>query len=181
VTRLAEACRRHGWRVAILAVTALVIAAAKTYYREASPGDLAWILAPTSWLVSLVSGYDFAYVAGAGWVSHEATFIIAPACAGIHFALAALLALTVGWLPAVRDARAASARLAAGLTIALAATLVVNTTRIAIAIALHRGALDIGLDAGDVHRIEGIAIYLGGLCLLAALTRRRGGEHVVVE
>jgi exosortase/archaeosortase family protein len=63
-------------------------------------------------------------------------------------------------------------RLAGAAALAYVATLVVNTIRIAIAIAMHRGTIDLGgYDRGDAHRIEGIVIYLGGLCALYALAR----------
>jgi exosortase K len=169
-----EVVRGYGWQLAALAVAAAVIVAGKQYYRSASAGELGWILAPTARLVSAVSGGHFVYEAGVGWVDRAATFIIAPACAGVNFAMAAFLALTVGWLGGMRSGRATVARLAAAAALAYGATLVVNTSRIALAIALHKGTIDLGeLDRAEVHRVEGIAVYLGGLCALYALTRAR--------
>ena len=160
------------WRAAALVAMVLVLCGMKSYYRHASAGELSWILAPTAWLVSLVSGVGFAFEAGAGWVSREARFIIAPACAGVNFVLAAFLALSMAWLPGIRSAGSAARRLAGAFAVAFAAALVVNTIRIVIAIALHNGTIDTGgLDPAQVHRAEGIAIYLGGLCLLYALAR----------
>jgi exosortase K len=162
----------HGWQIAAVLVVVAVIVAGKHYYRHASAGELSWILAPTSWLAGAVSGGDFVYEAGAGWIDRDLLFLIAPPCAGLHFALAAFLALALGALPAMRTPRAAAAWLLAAAAVAYAATLVVNTARIAIAIAMHRGTIDIGaLDRGEVHRIEGIVVYLGGLCALYALAR----------
>ncbi|HKE15563.1 MAG TPA: exosortase K [Kofleriaceae bacterium] len=163
------------WRAAAIAAALLVVAAAKHGYSHASAGQLALFLSPTAHLVSLVSGADFVAEAGAGWVSRELGFIIAPGCAGVNFALAAFLALTLGWLGAMRTGRDVAARLAAAAALAYAATLVVNTARIAIAIALHRGAVDLGgLTPGDVHRIEGVVVYLGGLCALYRLAGASG-------
>jgi exosortase K len=164
--------RARRWQIAALVVALAVVVAGKEYYRHASAGDLRWILAPTAQLAGAVSGGDFIYEAGAGWIDRDLAFLIAPPCAGLHFALAAFLALVLGALPAMRTARAAATRLAAAAALAYAATLVVNTTRIAIAIAMHRGTIDIGgLDRGELHRIEGIVVYLGGLCALYALAR----------
>ena len=158
------------WQLAAVVVMLAVIVAGKQFYRGASAGELGWILAPTAALVSVVSGASFVYEAGAGWVDRGAMFVIAPACAGVNFALAAFLALTVGWLGAMRTPAATAARLAGAAALAYAATLVVNTLRIVIAIALHHGAIDLGgLDRAEIHRFEGIAIYLGGLCALYAL------------
>ena len=167
-----------GWRAAALLVAGLVLVAGKQAYRDASASDLSFLLAPTAELVSLVCGTDFVHEAGTGWVSRELMFIIAPACAGVNFALAAFLALTLGWLGTIRTGRDLAARLLAASVLTYAAALVVNTVRITIAIALHRGALpDGGLTPDDVHRIEGVLIYAGGLCAFYRLARGgRGGR-----
>ncbi len=159
-------------QLAGVALAIALVCAGKHYYRDASAGDLSWILAPTARAVSAVTGGHFVYEAGAGWIDRDQTFIIAPACAGLNFALAAFLALAIGWAGAMRSARTVATRLAAAAAVAYAATLIVNTVRIWIAIALHEGSISVGgLDHGEVHRIEGIAVYLGGLCALYALAR----------
>lgn len=164
--------RAHRWQIAALVVAAAVIVVGKHDYRTASAGELGWILAPTARLVSAVSGAHFTYEAGVGWVDRDVTFIIAPACAGVNFALAALLALVLGWLAGMQTLRGTLARLGAAAALAYAATLVVNTLRIAVAIALHQGTIDLGdLDHAEVHRAEGILVYLAGLCALYALAR----------
>jgi len=108
-----------------------------------------------------------------GWQPVEiGRFIIAPPCAGVNFALAAFLALALGGLGGITTAKRAALRLAAAAAIAYVATLIVNTTRIAIAVAMHRGTIDVGdWDRSELHRIEGIVVYLGGLCALYALAR----------
>lgn len=171
------------WQLLGVAVALAVVVAGKQYYRAASAGELGWILAPTARLVSSVSGTRFVYEAGIGWVDRGATFIIAPACAGVNFAIAGFLALVLGWLRGMRDARSLIARLVGAAALAYAATLVVNTLRIVIAIALHRGTIDVGtLDHAEVHRFEGIVVYLAGLCALYALAGRIAprSRHAVV-
>lgn len=163
--------REHRWRIAALGLVAVVIVAGKHYYRHATPADLTWILAPTAKLVSWLTGYPFVYESGQGWINTDVMFVIAPACAGIHFALAALLALSLGALPGMTTWRGTAKRLAIAAALAYVGTIVVNTTRIAIAIAMHRGTLSIAGDPAEVHRIEGIVVYLGGLCALYALAR----------
>jgi hypothetical protein len=54
--------------------------------------------------------------------------------------------------------------LAAALAIAYAATIVVNTIRISVALAWHRP---------DLHQMQGTLVYLGGLIAIYALARRR--------
>jgi exosortase K len=182
-TRLSRFVRAHRWQLAALLVTAAVIAGGKHGYREASAGQLAWILAPTARLVSSLTGTHFAYEAGAGWIDRGATFVIAPACAGVNFAIAAFLAVTLGWLAGMQTLRGTAARLAGAAALAYLATLVVNTLRIVLALALHRGTIDLGdLDRAEVHRAEGILVYLCGLCALYALARgrdRKGNHHAV--
>jgi exosortase K len=162
--------RAQCWPIAALIVAVAVVVIGKEAYRDASAGELGWILAPTARLVSAVSGTSFVYEAGIGWVDRGATFIIAPACAGVNFAIAGFLALTLGWLGGMRSGRAVVARLAGAAALAYLATLIVNTVRIVIAIALHLGTIDVGgLDRAEVHRFEGIVVYLAGLCALYAL------------
>jgi exosortase K len=177
-----RAVREQPWAVAGVALALIVIVAGKTYYRDATAGELTFILAPTAKLVSWLSGGTFVYEAGPGWVDPQIGFIIAAPCAGVNFALAAFLALGVGAAPGMVSPRTMMARLAAAAALAYAATLVVNTVRIVIAIAMHRGSIDIAGDRAELHRIEGIVVYLGGLVALYALARALDGRkerHVV--
>lgn len=164
--------KQHGWKLAGVAITLAVIVAGKSYYRDATAADLTWILAPTAQLVSWTSGGNFVYEAGPGWVDPNIRFIIAPPCAGVNFALAAFLALALGGVMTMTSLRTTAARLAFAAALAYVATLVVNTLRITVAIAMHRGDIDIGgLDRAEAHRIEGIVVYLCGLIVLFALAK----------
>ncbi len=151
---------------ALIAV-ALVIAG-KQYFRDATAGDLGWLLAPTATCVSAVTGSHFVAEAGVGYTDRAVGFEIAPVCAGLQFMLAAILALVIGWLPGMVTWRTMARRLAAAVVAAYAATIVVNTLRIAIAIRLHAHHLG----GEDLHRLEGVIVYLGGLCALYALAQR---------
>lgn len=161
---------KHRWRIAAVLVALAVVVVGKEYYRTATAADLRWILAPTAQLVSWITGGDFVYEAGPGWVDRDIGFIIAPVCAGVNFALAAFLALVLGALGAMATARDAALRLARAAVFAYAATVVVNTIRISIAVAMHRQNLS-GMDREQLHTIEGIVVYFGGLCALYALAR----------
>lgn len=162
----------HRWRIVGIAVALTVVVVGKQLYCDATAGELTWILAPTAQLVSWVSGGNFVYEAGPGWVDPQIGFIIAPPCAGVNFALAAFLALALGGVVGMTSPRAVSVRLAGAAALAYIATLVVNTIRIAIAIAMHRGTIDVsGYDRAELHRIEGIVVYLGGLIALYAIAR----------
>jgi len=161
--------REPRWRIAAVVVALAVVVAGKQYYRDASANDLRFLLAPTAQLVSWITGHDFAYEAGQGWMNTDVMFVIAPACAGVNFALAALLALTLGALSGMTSWQATAKRLALVAVLAYAGTLVVNTIRISIAVELHRA---------DLHQAQGIIVYLGGLCGLYALARAIDGRKL---
>ena len=165
-------------QVAALAVAAVVVVAGKEFYRTASAADLRWILAPTAHVANWLGCGHFTFDARLGYVDRELGFAIAPPCAGLHFALAAFVALVIGWLGAMHDWSSTARHLAAAAALAYLATFVINTIRIVIAIRMHRMS---GLDLADreqLHRLEGIVVYLGGLCALYALARR---HHAVAR
>lgn len=161
--------RDQRWRIAAAFVALAVVVVGKQYYRDASANDLRWILAPTAQLVSWITGHDFVYESGQGWINTDVMFVIAPACAGVNFALAAFLALVLGGLDGMTSWRATAKRLGFAALLAFTATLVINTIRISIAVELHRA---------DLHRVEGVIVYLGGLCGLYALARALEGRKV---
>ncbi len=166
------------WQLAAVVVALAVVVVGKQAYRDATAADLRWILAPTARLVAWVTGARFGYDPAAGYVDADLGFIIAPPCAGVNFALAAFLALALGGLPAMTSARATATRLVGAAGLAFMATLIVNTVRIAIAIAIHRGSIDLGgHDRALVHEQVGIAVYLGGLCGLYAVARAAGNRR----
>ena len=163
--------RLSRWQWAAIAVASVVVIAGKQFYRDASPDQLQWLLAPVARLVGVVTRTPFTYDPGAGWISRDAMFVIAPVCAGLNFALAAFLALSIAWLPAMKSARMVLGRLAGALALAYLATIFVDTVRIALTIVT--GA------RGDAHQALGIVVYLGALCALYALAR--GKEHHAVS
>ena len=161
--------RENRWRIAAVVAALTVVVAGKQYYRDASANDLRWILAPTAQLVSWITGHDFVYEVGQGWMNTDVMFVIAPACAGVNFALAAFLALTLGSLTGMTSWQTTAKRLALAAVLAYAGTIVVNTVRISIAVELHRA---------DLHRAQGIVVYVAGLCGLYALARAIDGRKL---
>jgi hypothetical protein len=167
---------------AMVVATLALVVVGKQYFRTATADDLRWLLAPTARCVSVLTGTHFTHLAGAGYVDRDISFVIAPVCAGLNFMLAAILALAVGWnKPGEGTARSNAAggakvndklttwratgmRLIGIVAAAYAATIVVNTARISLSIETHAG--------GELHRLEGILVYLGGLCAVYAIARR---------
>ena len=161
--------REHRWRIAACIAALTVVVIGKALYRDASANDLRWLLAPTAQLVSWITSNDFVYEAGQGWVNTHVMFVIAPACAGVNFALVAFLALTLGSLANMTSWQQMAKRLALAAVLAYAGTLVVNTIRISVAVETHRP---------DMHRMQGILLYLGGLYGLFALARAIEGRKL---
>ena len=160
-------------RLAVLAAALLAVWALKRHYADAPVDDLQWMLAPTARLVTAMTGVPFEREAGEGYVSRERLFVIAKACAGINFMIAAFGMLMLALLHRVGSRFSAARVLSVSLLASYSAAVLVNAVRIAIAIWLgaHPVALS-AFSAAGVHRVEGIAVYFGGLVLLYELVRR---------
>ena len=66
-------------------IASFMMLALKLYGDRAGSEELLWILKPTAWWTSILSGCSFTYQQGAGYVNHSLRFLIAPACAGLRF------------------------------------------------------------------------------------------------
>jgi exosortase K len=153
---------------------ALVIAwSLKQHYADARADDLWWILAPTAKLVDTITGVPFTLQPGEGYFSRERLFLIEKSCAGINFMIAAFAMLLVTLFHRVNASASAVGVLATSLVASYAAAVVTNALRIAIAmwLAAHATALTM-FSAADIHRIEGIAVYFGGLVVLYDVVQR---------
>jgi exosortase K len=173
--------RKVNWnRIAQVVVVLLVALALKQYYSTASANQLRWILAPTTMLVSLVSGETFQFEAYAGYITSDHTFVIAAACAGVNFLLTAFLMLCLKRLWVDQPTEAATAPrvswrfIPTAALVAYLATLVANAVRITIALQLQRTRPQLGgLSSSELHRFEGIFVYFGFLLLLFVVSERR--------
>ena len=160
-------------KLCVLAVVALIAWGVKRHYADARADDLWWILRPTAQVVQLMTGTAFAAVPGEGYFSRERLFLIEKSCAGINFMIAAFAMVAVALLHRVRSVRVGAGVVAVSLLASYAAAVAVNAVRISIAIwlAAHPVAFST-LTAADVHRLEGIVVYFGGLVLLYEVVRR---------
>jgi exosortase K len=157
----------------VLAVVALVAFGLKRHYADASTDALSWILMPTAHLVALVTGVAFAAVPGEGHFSAERMFLIEKACAGVNFMIAAFAMVAFALLHRVRSAGTGAGVVAVSLLASYAAAVIVNAVRISIAMWLAAHPLTLSsLTSADIHRLEGIIVYFGGLLLLYELVRR---------
>lgn len=160
-------------KLAVLLAAALVAFAMKRHYAGARADDLAWILSPTARVVGAITSTTFALQPGEGYMSRDRLFLIEKACAGINFMIAAFGMLTLALLHRVGAGRSAARVLGVSLLASYAATVMVNAVRIAIAmwLAAHPLARST-FSAAAVHRVEGIAVYFGGLWLLYELAQQ---------
>jgi len=156
-----------------LAMTMLIVWGLKRHYADARVEDLRWMLTPTATAVGAVTGADYGFVSGEGYFSRDRMFLIEKSCAGINFMIAAFGMLVLALVHRAGSAKSAATLLAVSLLASYAAAVGVNTTRIAIAMWLAtRPAALSTVSAADLHRVEGIAVYFGGLVLLYELARR---------
>jgi exosortase K len=156
----------HG--ITKLVVILLVALMLKQMYSSASVNDLRWILAPTTFLVELISGASFSFETHAGYMSSDRSFLIAGSCAGVNFLIAAFLMLSLRQLG---RQNLSWKFMPAALAVAYVATVVANAVRISIALQLQPTPLEIGsLNANQIHRLEGILIYFAFLLLLFLVT-----------
>jgi exosortase K len=169
-------------KLCVLAVMALVIWGMKRHYAAAGADDLSWILSPTARLVNVVTGTAFAAVPGEGHVSYERLFIIEKSCAGINFMIAAFAMLVFALFHRVASGVSGAGVLAVSLLASYGAAVLVNATRITIAMWLtgHPVAAS-ALTAAAVHRYEGIAVYFAGLLLLHEVVQRLAHRAVLAE
>ena len=147
-----------------LAAGLLLAAGVKLAYSRVGPDDLRWMTGPTQALVGLVSGVDFTYETGYGYVNLAHRLVIAKSCAGVNYLLAVFGLLTFTIVPAVASRRLKLCLVGVLAGCAFGVTVVVNALRISLALALHERGVAWGwLSAGRVHRIAGIAVYFASL------------------
>jgi len=154
-------------KAAVLLAAALVAFGLKRHYAVAGTDDLSWILTPTTHAVSALTGVGFAAVPGEGYFSAERMFLIEKACAGVNFMIAAFALVAVTLLHRAHSFRSGAAIVGVSLAASYLAALIVNTVRIVVAmwLAAHPAGWA-PLSAAEIHRLEGIAVYFGGLWLL---------------
>jgi exosortase K len=160
-------------RLVVLAVAVLTAWGLKRHYADARADDLGWILSPTARLAGVVADTSFVWQPGEGYLSRERLFLIEKSCAGVNFMVAAFGMLTLAVVHRVGSAASAACVLGVTLLASYAAAVVVNAVRIAFAMWLATSPVAVStLRAADVHRLEGILVYFGGLVLLYEVARR---------
>jgi len=163
-------------RIVTLAVAVLIAFGLKRHYAEARAEDLAWILGPTARVVELMTGTTFAPEAGEGYLSRERMFVIEKACAGVNFMIAAFGMLALALRHRIGSVRSAAGVLGMSLAASYVTAVLVNAVRIDIAMWLAANPAALPMSAASVHRLEGVAVYFGGLLVLYELVHRLDGR-----
>ena len=158
-------------RAIVLVLMGLLLFALKSHYSTAEVEDLRWILWPTSTLVGRLCGSAFEFERGAGYLSREQLFLIEKSCAGLNFMIAAAGLTAFVLSRDGRRARPAAWIVAESLGLGYAAAVLVNAIRILIAIRLPADLESGWWTASRIHRLEGIAVYFGGLLVLNLVVR----------
>jgi exosortase K len=144
--------------------------ALKRFYSHAAADDLAWILAPTCWLVERLTGFDFEREPYAGWISPEARTIVGPSCAGVNFLIIAFVTLFHSFVDRRATWREKWLWLFTSAGSAYALAISTNAVRIAAAIALRDRTVWIAPERA--HLLLGTLIYLLALWLVHAVVGR---------
>ena len=165
--------RRITWG-AQLAIVTLCAFALKQYYSTATANELRWILAPTTFIVELLSGRSFQFESYTGYMSSDHSFVIAVPCAGVNFLITAFVMLALRRLWKAQFEGVSWRFLPVSMAIAFVTTVITNAIRICVALEIQRRSIAVsGLDANQLHRVEGILVYFGFLMLLFVVMERR--------
>ncbi len=147
-------------QLALLSVALLAAFTLKAYYSRAGADELGWMLRPTASLVSWISGASFEHERAAGYINRELALCIAPACAGINFAIVAFLTLVLSFALRVQGFGRKTAALFGCVLAAYVVTVLGNGLRIWLSIALRESALLEHFSFVELHRVLGVAVYL---------------------
>ena len=168
--------RRMIWG-AQLAIVTLCAFALKQYYSTSTANELRWILAPTTFIVELLSGRSFQFESYTGYMSSDHTFVIAVPCAGVNFLIMAFVMLALRRLWEGRFEGVSWRFLPINLAIAYVTTVITNAVRICIALEIQRRSIEVsGLTPNQLHRLEVILVYFGFLMLLFVVMERRSSR-----
>ena len=166
----------HVSRVRVYSWWAVVICSAvvlKYYYSMATANELQWLLAPLAFLTQTLTGLQFDINGAGEWINDHNAVAIVKQCAGVNFMILVLPVYAKRYQQVVVSACRPGRVLAMTmcclilcLVMAWAATLLVNSVRIILAIQLYRYEVTMaGLGPEQIHRIAGVLIYFPALWL----------------
>jgi exosortase K len=138
----------------------------KYHYSIAHAENLKWILAPTAELVEIITNNPFYFESNIGYINEDLEIIIAPACAGVNFLIAAFCMNFFCGIFKISGFKNKCFWLISCAVVAYIATISVNAVRIWISIAMIQSDVHSGwFTPQRVHRMSGILIYFFFLSL----------------
>ena len=149
----------------------LMVISLKLYSDQAGSDELIWILRPTAWWTSTLSGFPFTYQQGVGYINHSLRFIIAPACAGLRFLMIACLMLIWSFVHRIDGRKKQLYWTLLSLPASCAVTIFVNGIRITLSIILppylqNPEHLTGRITSGQLHTAIGTQVYFLSLLVL---------------
>lgn len=177
-----------------LYLLSIVIAFVLRDYSKITDSDvITWMLTPTVWWVSFLSGIPFKYLPHQGYLSSiifesfprqgdiscPYRFLVAPSCAGIRFLMILFVMLIFSFLHRIERRKRGYLWFGFCFVFSYFATILVNSVRIIASIYLPQllGKSGITWMTDDrLHTLIGTGVYFSSLCLLhllaAAVCRR---------
>lgn len=153
----------------------LILFLLKLIYSRAGAVSLKWILAPTAWLVSLLSGVPFTWNPYAGYVNHSIRFIIAPSCSGIQFLIITIAVMIFSFIHRMNTKKKGYHFIVISLIFSYLFTISVNSLRIVLSIFLPEyfskwKLFNSFLTPERLHTLIGILLYFSFLLVFYPLT-----------
>lgn len=152
----------------------LVIFGLKYFYSKAQTDDLLWILTPTTWWVSVLSGIPFTYEPDMGYVNHTLKYVIAPSCSGVQFLIITISLLIFSF---VHRTKKGFRWILGSIGISYLLTISVNGLRILVLFFVPQffethSLYDALLTPKRLHTIIGTAVYFASLLIIYRLADR---------
>lgn len=149
----------------------LIVISLKLYSDQAGSDELIWILRPTAWWTSILSGFTFTYEQGVGYVNHSLRFIIAPACAGLRFLMIACLMLVWSFVHRMDSRKKQLHWTLLSLPASCLITIFVNGIRITLSIILppliqNPESIIKNISSRQLHTAIGTLVYFLSLLVL---------------
>lgn len=149
----------------------------RRFYNTADSDALIWILAPVAWWVKILGGISFKYVAKIGYVSERYQFIIAASCAGVRFLVLTFLMTVFSFTHRLETGRKKALWLLFSAGFAYITTVIVNGTRITLAIYVplflaKNRLMQNQITAKRLHTMIGTAVYFSFLFVLYAFAEK---------
>lgn len=182
--------KRLPWRPAAwwlsVALAALTL---KWHYSVATAAELEWMFRPLAGLLEWLSGHAFHRDSHFEWVSESADVRLVKACAGINFMLMSFLVYAWNFRPVCENNSGVRAwimrralLLVAAAVAAWGTCLLANSLRIMTAMTAATQPWNltaVGIDAGEFHRLIGMAIYVPLLALQMLLGDARNVRNAL--